>query len=230
MKIIHSLHCAGATIICRCLGSMDGVQLLSEIHPDGAFCPIAQLREWYDIDIGGAAPASWDDKFFALQKAEEISPNIVIRDQAHRNFIGRPYCRPTNAYWAGKEEIAIVRHPLHQFFSIARKLYGGNNITITEWLTGYIAYTRACKRMARIKYEHFVAHPRRELVAACTALDVSFDWTWQYKYQRNQRITGDLSGGPIQARPAPVPEQLTKAFVDNPLYKEALEVAHYEEA
>ena len=51
LRIVHNLARTGGTLICRCLGSMKGVAVLSEIHPMAAHLmnPVAQAREWFGL-------------------------------------------------------------------------------------------------------------------------------------------------------------------------------------
>ncbi|MGB7347677.1 MAG: hypothetical protein WBD20_25865, partial [Pirellulaceae bacterium] len=51
MQLIHHLARTGGTLVSRCLGSMDGVCLLSEISPAGTtqFNPLRQAADWYGL-------------------------------------------------------------------------------------------------------------------------------------------------------------------------------------
>ena len=51
LRVLHHMARRGSTVISRCLGSMDDVVLLSEIHPYGCSVhnPVLQATEWFQM-------------------------------------------------------------------------------------------------------------------------------------------------------------------------------------
>ena len=51
IRLLHHLARSGGTVISRCLGAMDRVVLLSEIHPLGVrmFDPLYQAHAWHGL-------------------------------------------------------------------------------------------------------------------------------------------------------------------------------------
>ena len=51
IRLLANLARAGGTLLSRCLGAMNGIVLLSEIHPIGThiFSAQSQARDWYNL-------------------------------------------------------------------------------------------------------------------------------------------------------------------------------------
>jgi len=53
IHVLHHMARSGGTIISRCLGCMNNIALLSEIHPYGyenqLINPLAQAHEWFNL-------------------------------------------------------------------------------------------------------------------------------------------------------------------------------------
>ena len=85
VRVFHSLGKTGGTVVSRCLGCMEKVALLSEIHPDGPamfaplfgaqpeqsqkWDPLVQAREWFDW---------FEDDYLAFEKARGAPPPTVV--------------------------------------------------------------------------------------------------------------------------------------------------------
>ena len=89
LRILHQMARSGGTVICRCLGSMRDVVLLSEIHPAGRayFDPLQQAHEWHGLlteqDILRARTGQIDfATAIALidQRARDSGKILLLRD------------------------------------------------------------------------------------------------------------------------------------------------------
>ena len=111
IRILHQLPRSGGTIINRCLGSMNKVIMLSEIHPQlislhrPSFHPLVQASEWFGLLRDEDKPLldarqerltlSYSGIIDLLQRrAIERKSLLVIRDFNHPDFIPTPYFPP----------------------------------------------------------------------------------------------------------------------------------------
>ena len=92
VRVLHQMARSGGTVICRCLASMRGVVLLSEIHPRGLrmFDPLQQAHEWYgllnekDIRAARAGQLGFRNAIALVHRCcAERGLVLVIRDWSH---------------------------------------------------------------------------------------------------------------------------------------------------
>lgn len=218
ITILHQLPRSGGTIINRCLGVMDEVIMLSEIHPRSIakeiqFNPVLQAYRWFhllkdsefnqwrrqcvDRDVSFS---SWIS--LVARRAETRGKRLVIREFSHVDFINTPLTNPTFESTAVKmldeaglnyQRFAIVRHPLDQWRSFQNYDSLRNSCSIESFLAGYLAFTRMCEGMDYIRYEDFCDNPDKCLQEFCTASGIAFDATYKDRWQGYQSFTGDLN-------------------------------------
>ncbi len=153
IRILHQLARSGGTVICRCLASMEGVVLLSEIHPLGTrmFNPLQQADEWYGLlrpadraRLGsGNFPFSEAIRLIAERCAEQ-DRILVLRDWNHLDYIGLPFVQPlyrpqlTEALRAEFDllRFATVRHPLDQWLSLVKNPLFAERLAMGKYLKG----------------------------------------------------------------------------------------------
>ena len=86
IRILHNLARSGGTLVSKCLGCMDRVALLSEIHPLGTqmFNPLTQAHDWYGLleseDINPGKHDFVDVIKLIEQRCRETGKTLVIRD------------------------------------------------------------------------------------------------------------------------------------------------------
>lgn len=240
IRLIHSLSRAGTTIICRVIGCMDSVMLLSEIHPAGLYCPAKQALQYHNLlsvdevnNLDG-----FESTIKLIQgRCEERDDILVIRGWEHLDFIGTPFREPQYKLTLGQLyptalSVAIIRHPIDQFISIkSRQLMRG--LTISTFLKGYSEFVKAIDGLQLVQYEKFCKDPGRWTEVICRALELEKDWTWPYKYFVYRNITGDTQsrglGKPIQSLPRyKIDNDLREAFESNKYYDECLKLGGYE--
>lgn len=230
VRLIHNLARSGGTLIGRCLGSMDGIFLLSEIHPLGLerFHPAVQAQSWFNLltDDDVAYFQSPGAKPFAEaivrieRRARERGGVLVIRDWAHLDFMGKPFLdRPTGhlamaAALQGTMElrrVALARHPADQIESLLRTWAGETMPPFDEFLAMNRKYAEAVDGLELVRFEDFTADPDRELRRLCAALDVAFDEAYRDRWRGYRTITGDKTGSrggfdairPLERKPPP---------------------------
>ena len=99
LRLLHHMARCGGTLISKCLACMDGVLLLSEIHPRGTrwFNPLIQAQKWFGLFSPEefASFRRMDRSEFAdaiVQIAERARDrHLVLRDWSHLDFTGVPF-------------------------------------------------------------------------------------------------------------------------------------------
>ena len=208
LRIIHNLARTGGTIMCRCLGCMEGVALLSEIHPDMdmVFDPITQARAWHGIHN------TRETEFSNVIKEIEFWANeqgnaLVVRSWDHIDFMPSKFNRePT--YKSKLVEvlephfdlrrIAITRNGRDMWASLARHDSMAEDVasgvfTPKEFMRGYDAYLEATAGLKRFDYDSFLKCTTADLREMCSALELPYDDTWRDKWRAYHKVTGCLS-------------------------------------
>jgi|GEM_PF-1353692 len=100
-RFLFHLARTGGTLISRCLASMNGVCLLSEINPFGVsrFNPLRQAAEWHGLVNPSEITELQDGDFEAVgramslisARAQDRGLTLVIRDWSHLDWIGFPF-------------------------------------------------------------------------------------------------------------------------------------------
>lgn len=205
---MHNLARSGGTLICRCIGSMDGVRLLSEIHPQGhrnkQFNAVRQYQDWYaDLGITNVRALPFVDSIELLYRhCEQNNAVLVLRDWAHIDFIGPPSRRAPGFELALDKKLAhefdllhcvIVRHPMEMWRSMRKmSVIIDNDITLEQHLSGYHKYLQQVNQFPLIRYEDFTREPTVIMERICRFLELPFDADFMDKWPENNRITGDV--------------------------------------
>ncbi|MDX1486414.1 MAG: hypothetical protein R3229_18230 [Alphaproteobacteria bacterium] len=253
LRLIHNLARAGGTIINRCVGSMAGVFLLSEINPRGLhrFNPIFQADRWFNLlspadlnSIGDPHAAGLNSMIKLIhQRVEERGGHLILRDWNHLDFLAVPFeSKPTNRLSLAEamsddfelRQIAIVRHPLDQARSTVRIL-PKNNIPTAEYIfSAQRRFAEAIYDIGFIRYEDFVLNPDLELRKICTALDVAFDPEYREKWPSYKNITGDTesvsmerSAISMSQRKRQSSPEFMKKLLSNADYRKTCEILNY---
>ena len=100
LRIFSNLARTGGTLVSRCIGSMDGVALLSEIHPVGSLVSdiniLNQAVNWYQLFRSGEIPRdksfTFDEITMLIARAlDKKGLQLVIRDWVHLDFMAVPF-------------------------------------------------------------------------------------------------------------------------------------------
>jgi len=253
IRIIHNLARSGGTILAKCLGCMQDVVLLSEIHPLGTewFNPIEQAINWFQLfspndieSINKKGGLSFTDAIVKIyQKCEEHNKILVIRDWSHLDFIATPFLKErTNRFticdiladYFNIKEVALTRHPIDQWLSLSKLQIMQDKLTLNDFLQGYREYTRCISKMTFARYEDFAVTPETTLYDLCQCLGISFDPDFINKWQSYNHITGDTnsvrgSKTQIKLKPRPpVGPKLLQDFTSNQDYRSVLSVLGYD--
>ncbi len=251
LRILHNMARSGGTLICKCLGCMDSVTLLSEIHPAGTrlFNPLAQAHDWFNLlsdddtaVLTGQGTVNFTDAILLIhRRCNEINKSLVVRDWSHIDFtavpfVPRPTYRLTTAEVLSRHfsviNTASVRHPIDQWLSLRRLDLIRGKLTLAEYLKGYCAFARHCRSIGFIRYEDFVVSAESALMTLCARLHIKYDAAFKEKWYDYTTITGEVQGGragesikPVPRRP--VEDGLMKDFTNDDNYWESLELLGY---
>ena len=208
LRIVHNLARSGSTLLCRCIGSMSRVRLLSEIHPQGrrnkTFSAVNQYQQWYgDIGIADYREPKFLDGIIQINAhCEQDQHKLVLRDWAHIDFIGPPSIRPPGKTLALDQALCndfnlthaiIVRHPLEMWRSLSKlSLIIDNNISLDFFLAGYRQFLTAVEGYPAFRYEDFTADPTNVMTRLCEALKLPFDPEFINRWPDYHHVTGDI--------------------------------------
>ncbi|MGE3482015.1 MAG: tetratricopeptide repeat protein [Gammaproteobacteria bacterium] len=253
IRVMHNLARSGGTLMARCLGCMQDVVLLSEIHPKGStrFNPITQAQEWYQLfearemsalQTGGRMNFVQQLDLIE-QRCHDLGKNLVVRDWAHVDFHAVPFARqPTNEFTTANVlefsglfrlyRAAVTRHPIDQWLSLSRLALVRGKLTLEDFLRGYLRYAEQCARTGFVRYEDFVAHPGAAMERLCGLLELPYDDRFIHLWPDYDKITGD-TGAALdrreirpQSRRELTPDEI-RSFAGNADYRAALEILRY---
>jgi len=256
IRIVHHLARTGGTLISRCLASMDGVVLLSEIHPAGVaimhpqYDPLYQAATWYRLfddrelaERGRTTADRFADVILEIaERAHAAGRALVIRDWTHLDFVGVPFRLETTgrletaavlAPHAALRTCATVRHPIHQWLSL-RRILGGRELAMERYLAGCRAFAEQAARIGFFRYEDFLADPAGQLERISGALALHFDPGFIDRWSSYRNVTGDPPGAdeakatirPL--RPRLLPPGLAPRFAANEDYRKTIELLGYD--
>lgn len=249
IRILSNMARAGGTLVSKCLGAMDNIVLLSEIHPLGThiFNPIEQAQDWYNLfdenmDKGNL---SFLNTIQLIEKrCSRNNKTLVLRDWAHLDFIGVPFIRNPGFRLQLTESLsphfdiiqyAIVRHPIDQWTSTCRLKIMQGLLDLDTFLTGYRRFAEQSSVTGFMRYEDFTRDPVHHLKELCRHLQLDFDAHFINRWHENSRVTGDTSkqsrGSQIKViRPLKqrtIDNSVLKRFLNNPDYWRAIELLGY---
>lgn len=254
LRLVHHLAKSGGTLISRCLGCMQNLVLLSEVHPLDSDKlgliphPLLQAHVWFNL-FTTEQIREWETQGFpsfaeaiALveQRVVEQEKILVLRDWNHLDCLGQPFWEPTQVLSTKKclesqfdcREIATVRHPIDQWCSM-QNIPALKHISLESYLTGYWDFLRACgEEMAIFRYEDFCQDPEKIMLLMCESLSIPYDANFIDKWMDYTCITGDTGNfhhTAIRAKIYPRSPELLQKFNDNPDYANVRDYLGYDE-
>lgn len=211
IRILHHLSRVGGTVICKCLGAMQGVVQLSEVHPLGkVYSPVVQARDWYGLLAPGeCAPDEMqgEDHFLdaitlILERAAKKGATLLLRDWNHLDYFAVPFL-PELSYRLVTADVlsrrfrvintASVRHPVYQYLSLSKLEIVQKNFTLSQFMAGTRRFAETAQNIQFIRYEDFTSEPDETLQTLCKRLEIPFDAGYAGRWATNRHITGDKS-------------------------------------
>jgi hypothetical protein len=214
VRILHSLSRSGATLVCRCIGCMPNIILLSEIHPlssrrasdkgEQSFDPLIQACYWHNI----LSPEDISEKQYnyieriqlIVRGCNDNLKQLVIRDFTQIDFIGIPlrlepsyYLRHARLLSDYFEVIpfALVRHPIDMWLSQRKMAPYFQRLTIDFFLDSYFEYAQQIQPFGFVRYEDFIEDPDKQMQIICDKLQIRFDKNFLINWTSYNKITGD---------------------------------------
>jgi predicted O-linked N-acetylglucosamine transferase (SPINDLY family) len=252
VRVLHHLARTGGTLVSKCLGSMDGVVLLSEAHPNGTgwIDPVVQARDWFGlIDAAEAEQLRAEARPFetlvalAATRCQSAGQTLVVRDWTHLDYTGVPFMTPSYALTTRDVLASIfdrvfatatVRHPIDEWLSLDRLSLVHGRLSVADYLHGYRAFAEVVQDIGFVRYEDFTHDPDGVLQTLCARLALPFDPGYRTRWADYTWITGDVSrDGPPQrqirpTRPKPYDPDLVQAFRASSDFAPALELLGYD--
>jgi hypothetical protein len=249
---------SGGTLISKCIGCMDNIALLSEIHPftaTGQFNPLLQANNWLGVDVATELQNRSEGQDVNWLEAIELihhsvtarGSQLVVRDWTHLDYTGVPWVEPsyqltTAQVLATRFEIHqafTVRHPIEQWNSLIKLGVIEGKLDVATFMKGYRAFAEQSAQAGFVRYEDFTADPEDSMQQLCAALAINYDPGFISKWSSFTKVTGDVSAeGPGRATTArqitPLirrePDtQLLETFRQCPDFAPSLELLGYSE-
>lgn len=256
LRMIHNMARSGSTIMCKCLGCMEGVVLLSEIHPRAGnfFNPLVQAKEWYGLltqsEVDGLQKQGTENFTKAIELIEQRcrarGDILVLRDWAHLDYTGHPFITPAYSPLLYTElvkcfdiiRISTTRDPITQWQSLSQlgvmqaPLQSGE-FDLDQFLLGYRRYAELCVETGFIRYEDFLRKPDLPMRKLCDHLQIKYDPGFTKKWAGFNTITGDInntrSSDKIKKPPGQFVEPaIRKKFLANADYHRACKLLGYD--
>jgi hypothetical protein len=186
---------------------MDGVALLSEIHPDmgHVFDPVEQARGWHGI---GATGETFAERIGSIaEQAEAKGRVLVVRSWDHIDFMPSHFNR-SPSYRSKIVEtlrdhfelarVSITRNPIDTWESLARHDSMRADVEAgafapADFMRGRRAFWESMPERARftsVAYENFRQEPNLALAVICQELGIPYDKEWPTKWRKFRNITG----------------------------------------
>lgn len=250
IRVLHHLARSGGTVISKCLATMEGIVLLSEIHPSGMnlFNPLRQFHDWYGLftkaDIQSLQKGIGFVEGIALinQRCVDNGKTLVLRDWTHLDFTAVPFLPGPSYRLTMVDQLrqrfavintATVRHPIPQWLSLNRLPIMRGKLTLDMYLEGSRRFAEECVRIGFVRYEDFTAEPESQLGILCERLSIAYDGRWRDRWYDYTNISGDQNGARgkeeiVASRLRVSDRDLLAAFARNPDYCRTLEILGYE--
>lgn len=195
-------------MLTRCLGCMDKVVVLSEVHPRALkhTNPVWQAQEWFGL-ISKPERAAFERpgasfvEFVRLveERARRKGRRLVLRGWDHIDYIGVPYAQPTGRPVlletlspAFELSTAVsVRHPLDQWLSLNSLDVIRGALTPEVYLRGVRAFSEQVAGEPFTRFEDFTLQPMIEARTLCERLGVAFDPGFMTRWHAYEQVTGD---------------------------------------
>lgn len=208
IRLLHSLPRSGGTLLSRCLGCMDDIILLSEIHPYGLKWnnPLGQANEWFklftaqEIEAITKTGISFIDSIKLIhEKCNERGKTLIIRDWSHLDYFGKPFIPAPSFHSTLVRKLkdhfdiiqtSLIRHPIDLWLSLRHLTIMQDQLSINEYLLGYLRFSEFVQKSGFIKFETFTEEPDQQLSRLCENLRVNFDISYKDKWYDFSHVSG----------------------------------------
>lgn len=204
--------------IIRCLGAMNAVKPLSDVHPLGMtiFPPSVQARDWWGL-VGDEEVEQWSD--LKLSFAEVIKriwsetdtreERLMLRSWTHLDYLGPPFLPSADhKLWIDSvlsddfdiRNVFIVSHPLAQWSYYVNNTTASSSLTLSEFLIGYMRLAQRAAKTKFLKVEDWSTDPSKFIETICEQGDLPFDPDFTKKWMMNDNVTGSTQSRTLMDR------------------------------
>ena len=240
LSVFYTFARSGGTLINRCLSSIPGNLVLSEVNPLGALVSLdIQANRWLNLLLDEEKPTfetlNYCQKINWLRQNAPERSNLVIRDWPVVNFLNvhalpAALLQPSlileqELYltYAGLTHSAIVicRQTADIYESLKRTFPHFGSLTVEEFGARYLKYAQAVSKYKTFHYESFCQSPKKVLQQICEELAINYDDCFLEKFHEFDRCTGDNSTQYVSRGKELKSIKPLTSNVDSPYYIEA---------
>lgn len=211
LGIIYAFARSGGTLLNRCLGSIPGNIVLSEVNPRASVALLEQqAQDWFHLlsseELSQFSEKSYGEKVLYLaERAHQQGKHLIIRDWPSVNFLRNASGVIYSPSMVLEQELYLMRHS--KKLEIRRITFSRRSTDVYESLTrvfahlkyqsisefgkSYLEYARAAYEFPLFHYEAFCQQPQETLKEICEALAVSYDSQFLHNFNQFTRCTGD---------------------------------------
>ncbi|MBC8445498.1 MAG: tetratricopeptide repeat protein [Rhodospirillaceae bacterium] len=218
LRIIHALGNPSFTQFCQCLGMMEHVSMLNDMHPLGMqiFSPLTYAQDRFRLfgedewEVVSRKEMTFSESMLRIYgHLKRRDENLVITDWSHLDFIARPFMpAPTYEVFVNSDverdftvrDIYFVRHPLIQWVAYCELTNVSKHVSVEEFLVGYHRFAEQATRGKWYRCEDFAENPGDILKDVCQHLELPFDPEYVDTWPFNSSVNGDLHDRTLEAR------------------------------
>lgn len=207
---IHHLACTGGTVISKCLASMPGVALVSEVNPLNRFGsdfeptnPLLLLeRSHRDLTLDEIKEDFLSRMAQAVKICHGDGKDLVVRDHGHTDFCmgeAPKGLTPICDFLADQYDlvsVVTVRHPLDSYLSLVAQGWHTQFTpsTLEEYSLRYLAFLDRYRDLPLRRYEDFCRGPEAFMQELCELLELDYCPSFM-EYFGSVKLSGDSGRG-----------------------------------
>lgn len=209
IPLIYAYPRSGGTLVNRCLGSISGNLVLSEVNPLASVVSLAeQANNWLNLlsdeQLEEFVSKSYPEQiYFLATQAKASNHHLVIRDWTAANFIDDPandkILTPSllleqdlylSHYGLIRLPIVIVRRAADVYDSINRT-FTHLNRGIECFGETYLTYAQTVCHYPIFHYEQICQDPITQIRLICETLEINYDANFINQFYKFDKCTGD---------------------------------------
>lgn len=209
IPVIYAYPRSGGTLVNRCLGSIPGNLILSEVNPLASVVPVAtQAQGWLNLltedQVAEFVQQPYGQQITHLATmAKELNHHLIIRDWTAANFIDNPISdnilTPSflleqdlylSHYGLTCLPVVIARRVADVYESMNRT-FPHLNLEIQSFGEAYLAFAQAVCDYPVFQYEQICQDPQTQIPWICETLEINDDTDFLNKFYHFENCTGD---------------------------------------
>ncbi|MDJ0599742.1 MAG: sulfotransferase family protein [Crocosphaera sp.] len=209
ISVIYAYPRSGGTLVNRCLGSIAGNLILSEVNPLASVVSLAeQAKNWLyllsDEQLEEFSRKSYGEQiYFLATEAKSSNYHLIIRDWTAANFIDNPindnmltasFILEQDLYLSHYKlpylPVAIVRRAADVYESMTR-VFPHLDRGIQAFGEAYVRYAQAVCNYPIFYYEKICQDPITQIQLICETLEINYAPNFINKFYYFENCTGD---------------------------------------